>query len=313
MRACWTIVPLALSAVLGGSLGCTAEMAEGGYRQPDAGKADDPIDTKPSLRVDSPGVTTYWMSVPLTGEGPSTGTLIVTSADGSSIPTTLSTDGGFCIDVPLMKGVVNEIVVEAISSDGHYSDPVTVSIRQEGEPPDPEPTDPEYAYANIAASASEFHGSVNVESGSFAMLGDGDLSQHVKLGNDWNGGDWMTMKLTKKADVEEMRFVSTSTCQMKDYKVFLSDDDSDPGIPMNNSAWVMSVEVKGGAVDHTVSPLFGSSLARWIGIEFMGRDCGPLIGAAKHELREIEVWASVELDGGGGGNGGGEPSCSNGF
>jgi hypothetical protein len=287
-------------------------MSEDLPRVADAGMEDD--EEFVQLHVNDPGVTTYWGSVPLTGQGPSNGTLLVEANDGNVQSVPLGGDGSFCVDVSLTKGSVNTITIEAISAMGKYSAPHTVQVRQEGEPPEQggEGT-PQISYKNIARNATNFLGTVSTIDGSFYYLGDGSTSAFVTIKNNGNllsGADNLYFKLSDTARVKELRFLSTTDCVLQKFTVYLSDNNSDPG-SVGGSAWTQVADVTNGSSDYKVTPS-STGDARWLGIDFNSRDCGPAIGAAHHKLIEIEAWAEVIVDDDGEG-GTGAPSCASGF
>jgi hypothetical protein len=302
-----------LSALLLGisvSYGCSAAMPDdtprGGV---DAGVEDPAL---PTLRVNSPGVSTYWDSVPLTGQGPSNGTLIVESGNGQVTSKELGSDGSFCIDISLIKGTVNTITVRGISAFGDYSLPEVLEIRQEGEPPDNgNGGGTTITYANVGRNASNFLGTVSAIDGSnFYMLSDGNHSAFVTIKNAATSGDKLYFKLSDYANVKEIRFLGTADCYLEKFRVFLSDNIADPG-DVYGASWTQVADVSNGTSDYKVTTS-GSNMARWLGIDFRSRDCGPAIGPAEHQLYEIEAWAEVsEEDPGEGGTG--APSCASGF
>ena len=116
----------------------------GGEIGPDAGMPDaiPEEDLGVQLQVEGVPPQTYWGTVPVFGRGPANGTVIV-EGNAGSISIELSSDGSFCLDVPLEKGAINLLEMVAIDEFGERSDSQSFDVSQSGEPPaagDPRPT-----------------------------------------------------------------------------------------------------------------------------------------------------------------------------
>ncbi len=298
---------------------CTADGVGDGNIQPD-GAPDDVIEEVP-LDVDQPDASTYWSSIPMTGHGPANGTLLYTTPAGGQFTATLGATGDFCVDVILQKETTNTIKFEAIDADGEYSDPVLIDVRQSGDPPDTDPNpDPEPGYSNIAAGADIDVHTIHVEEGSLSAIVDGDTSGHVSIRNDLNEPDWMVIELNDRLPIQQFHIETAEDCPMESYRILLNDDpqSEDPivwswaagGQYVYSPGWTIVGIVDEGTHDQVITPAIGDPRAERMAIEFISGDCGPLIGAGRHNIKEIEVWARGDNEPGGGEPGSGAPSCN---
>lgn len=311
------ILAAALGACSAEGIGTEIEMGAA-----DAGTPDDIIGSV-ELNVDAPLPSTYWGSVPMTGHGPPNGTLLFSTPGGGQFTEELGATGDFCVDVILQKDTVNTVKFEAINTNGQYSEPVFVDIRQEGQPPDVEPgDDPEPGYSNIAAGSTIQAMSVSVEEGSVAALVDGDSSAAVSLRNANTSVDWMVIELKERLPIQQVHIQTTQDCPLESYRILLNDDpqSGDPlvwswwpeGAYVYGDGWTMIANVSGGGTDQTITPAIGDPLAHRMAIQFLSSDCGPVVGSGRHRITEIEVWGRGQNTPGQP-TGNGAPSCTSGF
>ena len=300
---------------------CSAEGV--GTDQPvaaDAGGGDDVTDDI-RLEVDPPDASTDWTSVPMTGHGPAGGTLLYTTPGGGQFTAQLGATGGFCVDVVLMKESNNTIKFEAVNINGDFSEPVLVDVRQTGEAPGADPSpDPEPGYTNIVSGATIDTMKVNVEEGSVAALVDGDSSAHVSIRNASTVRDWMVIELNDRLPIQQFHLKTTADCPMESYRILLNDDKNseDPivwswlaGETVYGNGWTVVGVVSDGTSDQTVTPNIGEPRAERMAIEFLSRDCGPpVVGAGRHNITEIEVWARGDAVPDDGEPSNGAPSCN---
>ena len=300
---------------------CSAEgVGTGEPVAPDAGGGDDII-LDVNLEVDSPDASTYWTSIPMTGHGPAGGTLLYTTPGGGQFTAQLGATGDFCVDVILMKETTNTIKFEAVNTNGDYSDPVLVDVRQSGEAPGSEPSpDPEPGYSNIASGATIDTMSVNIEEGAVGALVDGDSSGFVSIRNASTSADWMVVELNDRLPIQQVHIETTSDCPMESYRILLNDNkqSGDPivwswaagGAYVYGDGWTIVGIVNDGTSDQTITPSIGDPRAERMAIEFLSGDCGPFVGAGRHRITEIEVWARGDIDPTDTTPSNGAPSCS---
>ncbi len=285
--------------------------------EPDAGMEVEDV----TLEVDSPDASTYWTSIPMTGSGPANGTLLYTTPGGGQFTAELSATGDFCVDVILMKDTTNTIKFEAINSAGDYSEPVLVDVRQSGDAPgtDPNP-EPEPGYSNIVAGATIDTMSVNIEEGDVSALVDGDSTGFVSIRNASTSADWMVIELNERLPIQQIHIETTADCAMEDYRILLNDNaqSGDPiewswaagGAYVYGDGWTIIGIVTDGTADQTITPAIGDPRAQRMAIEFLSSDCGPFVGAGRHRITEIEVWARGEEQTGEEPPMNGAPSCA---
>tara|TARA_R110002096_G_scaffold292224_1_gene486491 strand:- start:31494 stop:32441 length:948 start_codon:yes stop_codon:yes gene_type:complete len=299
---------------------CSAEGV--GTGEPIGADAGDDVIVELSLEVDPTDASTYWSSIPMSGRGPAGGTLLYTTPGGGQFSENLGASGDFCVNVILKKDFVNTIKFEAVSTDGEYTDPVLMDVRQSGEPPDTEPNpDPEPGYSNIASGATIDTHTVFIEEGSFSSLVDGDSSGHIEVFNDANEPDWMVIELNDRLPIEQFHIETTTECPMESYKILLNDSaqSEDPiiwswpagGAYVYGAGWTIVAVVEDGSSDEIIMPSIGDPRARRMAIEFLSGDCGSFFGRGRHDITEIEVWARGEDEPGGGQTSNGAPSCEN--
>ncbi|MCP4447555.1 MAG: hypothetical protein GY811_19775 [Myxococcales bacterium] len=285
----------------------------------DAGGGDDVVEDT-NLEVDKPDASTYWLSMPMTGHGPAGGTLLYTTPGGGQFTANLGETGDFCVDVVLMKDSTNTIKFEAVNASGDYSDPVLVDVRQSGDAPGTDPSpDPEPGFSNIVSGATIDTMSVNIEEGDVAALVDGDSSGHVSIRNASTSADWMVIELNERLPIQQFHIETTPDCPMESYRILLNDDkqSGDPivwswaaGEYVYGAGWTIVGIVGDGTADQTITPSIGDPRAERMAIEFISSDCGPFIGAGRHNITEIEVWARGDEEPDDGEPSSGAPSCN---
>ena len=251
------------------------------------------------LVVDPPSPSTYWPKIPITGRGPGHGTLIYTSPATGQQVQELGSDGTFCVDVALAEAAVNKITFEAVGTDGQFSEQIVIEVRQDGTPPDPAPTPGQNPiHDNTAFGATEFAGTIKAaDNTSREMLVDNDEDANVVLQNDYWHADWLSIRLSESAPISMIKVITDDDCQLKDYDIWLSDADTDPGRPEQSSNdWVKLIEIRDGDLEQEIFPPIGKPTARYLGIDVRHKGCGKVWEGGKHNVSEIQVWAEVDRD-----------------
>lgn len=294
----------------------------GGEIGPDAGMPDaiPEEDLGVQLQIEGVPPQTYWDTVPVFGRGPANGTVIV-EGNAGSISVELSSDGSFCLDVPLEKGAINLLEMVAIDELGERSDSQSFDVAQSGEPP--AAGDP-VAAKNVLLGGLPIAGhTIEAQVGSFSAMTDGNVNSSVRLQNAVWYDDWFILRVPSPDGVESIKVFSNPECTMGDYGVYTApavmQNMMQPG-PGEASPWTLRGEYKEAGPDINVTDCseggfpcqefqFTAAVTGAIGIIFTGSECTNGWGLDEHTVQEIEAWSpegvappSIEA-----------PSCQGGF
>lgn len=295
------------------TVACIAEEpmnGEGDPAGPDAGMPDQMPEEDEGVPLSFAGLPpqTYWDSVPVHGQGPANGSVIVEGSDGT-VAIELGGDGSFCLDVPLVKGQLNTLSLMAIDQDGERSDAQVADVLQEGQPPSPGQATPA---ANIALGGLPIAATtVSVEEGSFAALTDGNLATGALISDALWSYDWMTVQLPISDGVEKLRIYSDVNCPMEEYLVHtaaaVTTDMPAPGTEnLSTAPWTFRGH-HGSAAGNVNSSncstasfacqeySFESSVVGVVGIRFQSDDCQSFFGVGKHRVHEIQAWTPTGI------------------
>ena len=245
---------------------------------PDAGS------TMPTLRLDPTLMMTNYFSVPVSGKGPTYGSLLVETPERGAYSTTIGHDGCFCLDVPLTPSTTNTLKFKAMDGQGQYTPEVTAAVTQSGSPPgQPAPGQP----TALARGGTVHATTLTVHQGSLASLTDGNASTWVDVENATFSDDWIAIKLAQRGLVDLVRVRSLSTCPMKEFRLFISDAAS-PGPAVQGAAdWKHLYYETNGDGDNAYV-MFTPTAASYFGIQFLSTDCyGPV---SNHLISEIDVF-----------------------
>ncbi|MBL4633489.1 MAG: hypothetical protein JKY56_06445 [Kofleriaceae bacterium] len=290
-------------------VGCDAEEpGVGDKTNPDAAvPLDASVDMGVPLTIEGLPPTSHWDSVPVFGRGPSNGTIIVDSTAGIQSVDTAS-DGSFCLDVDLLKGVNNTMSIQAIDQAGEKSDTQNFSVMQQGEPP--EPGDPTPA-KNIALGGLPTAWSTVYEKvGTFAAITDDSISSSVLMKNDVNDDDYLVLRLPTPDSVERIRITSDTTCHLSDYlihtaKVITVEQQVPFGaMEMNEGPWTFrghsgqDMEADVNVTDCSTATYscqeytFEPTVVNFIGLRFLDSVCSSFL-LGERRLRQIEAWTPI--------------------
>jgi len=214
--------------------------------------------------------------------------LVDTPAAGA-MSRAISSDGNFCVDAPLVASSNNQFVVRGVDRNGVMGDPVTVEVKQDGSPPEPEmaPAAQNMAQGGVA------QGSVWEKEGVFASMIDGDPSSSLYMSNAWTGDDWVWVMLRERSNVEMVRVMSSIDCLAGAYTVLTSDDDA-PGDPAReNTKWKVFGDQLYGNGDDVYMKDAPVSM-RHVAIMFWSSDCS-FLGHGYHKISEIEAWTPAGI------------------
>jgi hypothetical protein len=264
---------------------------------PDAGGEEMPGPAR--LEVEPLPPSTTYSSLPVSGRGPSSGTLIYDVPARGQFSQSLGADGQFCVDVPLQAGGTNRIRFQAIDQAGEYSNPVVVSTVQSGTPPTSPPPDTTNGVRNIARGSTVFTTDTTVAAGSLSLLTDADKSAAVTLESNFGFWTWnyLTIKLTERARIYAVKITTAADCPMEEFEWFLSNLDSPGAGPdTDEPEWSFQQYVTTSATEHLLWPSLAEPTALWLGIDFESSDCGGWTGGV-HKLVEIEVFTRDDAPG----------------
>jgi len=245
---------------------------------PDAGSMD------PTLRLDPTLQSTNYFSVPVSGKGPASGSLLVDTPARGSYSTTIGPDGCFCLDVPLTQEMKNSLKFKAMDAQARYSPEVTVDVSQSGTPPGmPAPGTPTALARNSTLQGT----SLTLQTGSWPMLTDGNAGTWIDVENALFSDDWLALKMGQRGLVDLIRLRSQSNCPMKEFNLFIS-DASNPGPAISGATdWKFVYHETNGDGDNAYQ-MFTPTTATYLGIQFISTDCyGP---QSDHLLSEVDVW-----------------------
>jgi hypothetical protein len=288
MRQLRWILPALLACPLASLGACSAEGTDDYV--PDGPGPEDPSDPTdpdaPTLSVTMAPEETRFYTAPIEGMGPSRGTLLVQSQGGNVLAIDIGPDGRFCVDVLLERGTLNHIMLQALdSTSGAYTNTVLVEVLQQGDPPEA-PQDE--SSKNVALSGSVERMSVVLTEGVLSYLNDGDPNTFVDLKNNWDGADWLILRLGERAPVELLRIEGVEGCHLQKFAVMLSDADQ-PGDPrVGHPDWWTCPDCDVDGAPPTIEFRFDAVVARFVGIHFKSRSCGGWVG--HHKVREIQAW-----------------------
>jgi len=252
---------------------------------PDAGSME------PQLRLDQTLSNTNYFSVPVSGKGPASGSLLVETPARGAYSTTIAPDGCFCLDVPLTPEMTNTLKFKAMDTMARYTPEVKVDVAQSGTPPGmPTPGQPTSLARNSTVQAT----TLTLQSGTWSMVTDGSASTWVDAENSVFSDDWVSFKLGQRGAVDMIRVRSQPDCPMKDYNIFISDAASpgpavsgggQPGYFVGDWAYLYHQTNGSGYDGYQLTPATTTS---YFGIQFLSTDCyGPV---SNHFITEIEVW-----------------------
>lgn len=299
---------LLVSAAIGTA--CDAEEPGVDNKKPDAGEIapDAAVDEGVVLIVEGLPPTSFWNTVPVFGRGPANGTVIIEGTSGNESVDTAS-DGSFCIDVDLVKGVENTMVITAISQSGERSDSQNFSVMQEGEPPDP--GDPVPAKNIALGGLPTAWSKVYATDGTFAAITDDSLSSSVLMKNDLNEDDYLVLRLPTPDAVERIRITSDTTCHLSDYllhtakTISVEQQVAFGGMEMNEGPWTFRGRSgQEGMPDVNVTDCstatyscqeytFEPTVMGFIGLRFWDSVCSNSFFVGTRRMRQIEAWTPI--------------------
>lgn len=271
---------------------------------PDAGQVVEEEEEQPVL-LDVHGIPTqtYWDSVPVVGQGPESGSVIIEGSQGP-IAVDLGSDGSFCVDMPLEKGRSNSLGLVAIDMEGERSEAVVLEILQDGEPPPPNQALPakNIALGGLPAAQS----TVTVETGSASDMTDGKLGTSAFLSDATFSYDWIIIRNPIADGVEKIRIISDLECPMDEYLLHTAPGATAatpaPGAAESDvGGWTYrghfgsedtpSLAVNCSTKDFACQEYnFPSTVVGALGIRFVSDDCHNFFGLGKHRILEIEAW-----------------------
>lgn len=254
---------------------------------PDASVGGDPDDTttppEVRLHVDQPVSSTNYFTVPVSGQGPRGGSLLVNTPERGAYSTSIGADGCFCIDVPLTPNTPNTLTFKAMDEAANYSDEVSVSVNQAGSPPgQPAPGLP----TNLSRGGTVYKTSMSLNGGSPSALTDGNPNTEVDYEDSWFDDNYLAVSFSQRGNVDFLRIRTAANCVATEYNLLISDAVS-PGKAVKGAAdWKFVYHQTAGDGDDAYQ-MFTPTPARHVAIEFLSGDCyGPL---SDHVIREIDV------------------------
>lgn len=301
MRSILFAVLVSTSAIAG----CDASEPGVDGPGPDAAMVDaQVVDEGVPLHVDGIPPTSYWNTVPVFGRGPANGTIIIESTAGT-VSVDAASDGSFCLDVDLLKGMKNTLIISAINQIGERSESQTFSLSQEGEPP--EPGDPVPAKNIALGGLPTDWTSVDEEEGVFAAMTDDNISSSVVLQNGF-GDDFLVLQLPIADSVERIRVTSDKACHLSDYllhtaKTITVEQQISFGLMETDIApWTFQGHSgQDGSPDVNVTDCstqtyscqeynFDPTVIKFIGMRFLNHICSSTLGYGERRVRQIEAW-----------------------
>lgn len=245
--------------------------------EPPAEDPGEPEVVPPTLELDAVPETTSWMSVTVTGVGPAQGSIVVQAPATGELAFDIGLDGHFCAEVDLEAGTSNSISFQAFDTAAVASEPVAVEVVQEGTPED----------GNVAEGGVVDDMTVAIDDGEAAFLTDGNPTTTVRLSNSLLHDDWLSLRLAERAHIEHIRVLSEIDCPMKEYLVMISDlEDPGPAVE-GDTDWRVVEHVRDGGFERTIDVY--PTDARFVGIQFLSKDCAGVLETGKHEIREIQA------------------------
>lgn len=303
-----------LCALLLLSTACTAEEPDSGGGRvlaPDAGMPEAPPDEELGVhfQVDGLPPQTYWDTVPVFGQGPANGTVII-EGNVETISVELSSDGSFCTDVRLESGALNALEMVAIDEFGERSDTQSFDVSQSGEPPEAgEPV----AARNVLLGGLPTPDSTIIESvGSFSAMTDNNMNTSVTLRNDTWDKDWFVLRVPAADGVESIKVTSSRECGNTNWGTGIGDYGiyTAPAVVPNmgrpgegaDSPWTQRghYEADGTSVNVTDCSTteyscqefqFDAAVSGAIGIDFLGNSCSNFWEVGIHKVHQIEAWS----------------------
>jgi hypothetical protein len=227
--------------------------------------------------------STYWDTAPVHGRGPAGGTVLIETETQGSFTGDIDGNGDFCIDVPLVESSVNTFSIRGVTASGTLGEPISASIRQDGEPPAP----PVGAPAQNVALGASISTTTSVDAGSLRNAIDGDRATLVELDNAIWDDDYVYITLQEHQFLEKMGVYSASGCILEKYWVATAAKDApcSPGYCDTDWQWWSIDEMNGADLWEWADPIEVKHLVIW----FDSEDCGNVTGGY-HKLNEVEAW-----------------------
>ena len=288
----------------------------------DGGGVDDVEPGSVELVIDPLPERTIWPEHPLSGRGPSGGTVVVNSPAAGQQWASLGQSGHFCMDIPLSPGQRNVFTAWAIDAEGRQGDVITLDIAHDAastaDAGTPLGEDPQLRNAALDSASLEVFGDLLESSEAEAMI-DGHLSSSALISDPPAQIGWVALELPEAAIVDHLMVYSSgdiagADCPLEHFKVYLSDETLWPGPPSTGAVgngWALVADVTEGQATQVVNPAVGSPMAVFVALEFLSKDCMPyVLYPGQHEIREIQVWVVADSDDGQSNHGG--PSCASG-
>lgn len=330
-----TSLPIVSAALALLATACAAENPDKIPKQARTLADAGPMDENVYLEVEQPVALTPWDAIPLRGRGPGGGTLLIETANKQDV-LNLGTTGEFCYDARLVPGE-NVIEFQAISAEGTYGEVLSVTVRQEGTPPDPTP-DPgpgQVALGDRTAGAT-FYDSVDTDTGlydlsvellegEFQQLVDGQVGEIVKFQGNWTygftDGEVLAFSLRDRVAIHGFRVTAPDqggeTCGPEAFDLWVS-DKLQPELTLDGVTWfevadVSASESTAKSKTYDLPIYFPGLQARYFAIRITDASCGnPFLLSNPTGLAEIRVIAELE-DNGEEPDWNGAPSCASGF
>jgi hypothetical protein len=244
-------------------------------------------------RVVPPQGSTYWMALPIHGEGPAGGIVLIDAPTGSQVPANVSSNGQFCADVQLQPDALNEITLRAVDEFGNVSSDVKIHVQQSGRPPAQMQAQP----ATNAAIGGIPYGSLiaiwfDGDNTQVSSLNDGDVKTvYAGRGAVSSSPDYVQIQLVGRSKLSRLKITMPSTCLSAKYTVLLTNRDAPPTPSATDSAWskLPSVTASTGADELTFSPRDTTGVA----LMFDDWGCGSVW--PKHAIAEIEAWTAADM------------------
>jgi hypothetical protein len=233
--------------------------------------------------------TTYWPSLPLHGQGPPGGTVLIDGASGTQQPVDVSQSGQFCADVKLAADSANQLSVRAVDTFGNVSDPVMVMVQQSGTPPESPAAQPS-VNASLGGSASANLDCLSCDP-TVAMI-DGDLSTSYTARRALVETSWVEVQLVNRSNIDHIHVVSPASCPLSAYTVLVSNKDAPSAPSKTDSAnWQVVKAITGSKGEDTIG--FQPMPLTTVAVIFDVSSCGTVWYS--DSISEIEAYTVADM------------------
>lgn len=217
----------------------------------DMAHADDGRVEPPSL--DAVRQATPYDSVAVHGTGEPNSTVLIENMAGGTVSADVLPSGRFCADIPLKKNAMNNFTLRAIDLVGNMSDPVSLSVRQEGTPPvatsTPRPAE-NMAIGGVTASTLSW----NHSNGDALKDGDDD-SYAGSWQRGWSFTDNVVVRMSERRQIDTIKIKAPASCPLTaSFSLWVSNADapSDPGTAPMQWQKLRDVPVGGAGTEYVV-------------------------------------------------------------